>query len=81
MKRYKGYYIDGAIFNSEAEIDSFIKNEIINKIKMLHDMMFSGRYNTADMMALSNEISTREERLHNEYNMSWDDIDMIPFTA
>ena len=79
MTRYKGYYIDGIIFTSKEEIDVFIKNEIIKKIKVLHDMMFSGRYNTADVMKINDEITIREQRLHDEYNMQWEEIEKIPY--
>lgn len=81
MTQYKGYYIDNAIFHSREEIDQHIKNEIINKIKTLHDMMFSGRYNNAEVMQLNNEITIREERLHDEYGMDLEEIENIPFTA
>ena len=81
MKKYKGYYIDGVIFNSNTAIDDFIKNEIIKKIKVLHDMMFSGRYSNAEVMQLNNEITIREKRLHDEYGMNWEEIENIPFTA
>lgn len=81
MTQYKGYYIDNVIFHSREEIDQHIKNEIINKIKTLHDMMFSGRYNNAEVMQLNNEITIREERLHDEYGMDWEEIENIPFTA
>jgi hypothetical protein len=33
MKKYKGYYIDHVYFNSEAEIDEFIKNGMIERFK------------------------------------------------
>ncbi len=29
MKRYKGYYIDGVIFNNEAEIDKYLEEKIM----------------------------------------------------
>ena len=79
MKKYNGYYIDGVIFKSKNEIDDFIKNEIIKKIKIFHDMMFSGRYNTAEVLKLNDEITIREQRLHDEFNMSWEEIEEIPF--
>lgn len=81
MTQYKGYYIDNVIFHSREEIDQHIKNEIINKIKTLHDMMFSGKYSNAEVMQLNNEITIREERLHDEYGMDWEEIENIPFTA
>ena len=83
MKRYKGYYIDGVVFKSEAEIDEFCKKTIIEKIRMFHDMLFNhgDRYTPAEQYKICEEISIREQRLHDEYNMSWEDIEEIPFTA
>lgn len=81
MTKYKGYYIDGVVFKTKAEIDSFIKAEIIKKIKVLHDMMFSGRYSYAEMMKINEDITVREYRLHDEYGMEWSDIEEIPYTA
>lgn len=79
MRKYKGYYIDGVVFKSKSEIDDFIKNEIIKKIRVLHDIMFSGRYSNAEVMQLSNDISIMEQRLHDEYGMDWEEIENIPF--
>lgn len=31
MKQYKGYYIDGVIFNTEEDIDKFVKQQAILK--------------------------------------------------
>lgn len=80
MTKYK-YYIDGVVFKTKAEIDNFIKAEIIKKIKVFHDMMFSGRYNNAEMMELCDYIAIREKILHDEYGMNWEEIEEIPFTA
>lgn len=81
MKRYKGYYIDGAVFKSEKEIDLFLKNEIIKKIKILSEMFASDRYTTGEKMRLTKDIHDRERILHDEYGMEWDEIEMIPYTA
>lgn len=83
MKRYKGYYIDGVVFNSKADIDNMIKEETIKKIRMFHDMLFKfeKRYTVPEQLKICEEISIREKRLHDEYGMSWEDIEEIPFTA
>lgn len=81
MKRYKGYYIDGVIFNSKEEIDTFLKNEIIKKIKMFSKMFESDRYTPAEKMAITREITCREKVLHDDYGMDWETIEMIPYTA
>jgi len=77
MTKYKGYYIDGAIFNSKEDIDTFIKGETIKKIKQLYEMMTNPRYNAPELMAISNMITDREIILHNEYGMTWEEIENI----
>lgn len=83
MRRYKGYYLDGVIFKTESEVDEMIKNEIIRKIRIFHDMLFNHgeRYTPYEQMKICEEITNREKRLHDEYSMSWEDIEEIPFTA
>ena len=83
MRRYKGYYIDGAIFKTEKQIDDFIKDEIIRKIKIFHSMLFEmgDRYTNAEKLGISDEIHQREIRLHDEYGMEWADIEEIPYRA
>ena len=75
MMKYKGYYIDGVVFNSKAEIDEFVKAEIIKKARIFNDMLMSGRYEASQMIKLSTEISIRERRLHEEFNMDYDSIE------
>lgn len=79
MTRYKGYYIDGVIFRTKQEIDDFIKNEIIRKIKIFYELFSSDRYSPAEKMSICKEISTREIRLHDEYGMEWDEIEALQF--
>lgn len=81
MKKYKGYYIDGVVFKTEAEIDAYHKNSIIEKIRIFNEMLTNPRYNDAELIAITAEITLREKRLHDEYGMSWEDIEEIPFTA
>ena len=82
MKKYKGYYIDGVVFKSKKDIDEFYKNNIISKIKVFHSLLFEmpeGHYSDKEKLMISDEITIREKRLHDEYNMSWEEIEMIPF--
>lgn len=79
MVKYNGYYIDGVIFHNKQEIDNFIKDAIIDKIKVFNNMLLSGRYNAAEMHHICEDIHTRETVLHDTYGMAWEDIEMIPF--
>ena len=79
MVKYNGYYIDGVIFHNKQEIDNFIKDAIIDKIKVFNNMLLSGRYNAAEMHRICEDIHTRETVLHDTYGMAWEDIEMIPF--
>ena len=83
MKRYKGYYIDGVIFSTKKDIDNFIKSEIIRKICIFHRMLFDmpGRYTDDEKIAICGEIHDREIRLHDEYGMSWEEIEEIPYNT
>jgi hypothetical protein len=81
MKKYKGYYIDGVVFRSQKEIDNFLKEAHIKKIKVFHEMLFSERYSAAQKMELTRWIHDREVILHDEYKMTWDEIEEIPYTA
>ena len=77
MKRYKGYYIDGVVFKSSQEIDAFLKNAIIEKIKQFMTMFVSDRYTAEEKMAISNEITNRENRLQKEYGMSASEVEEL----
>lgn len=81
MKRYRGYYIDGVIFNSEKEIDTFLIDSFKNKIRQLYDMLRSPRYSEAELISISEMITEKEKILHDTYGLTWDEIEEIPFTA
>lgn len=77
MTKYRGYYIDGVVFKNKKDIDEFVKNAIIEKIKQFTEMLFSGRYDASQMIELTAKISMRERRLHDEFGMSYEEIEMI----
>ena len=77
MTKYKGYYVDGAIFNSKEDIDNFIKNETIKKIQQLNDMLFNPRYSGAEKMEITKMITDRETILHNDFGMDWETIENL----
>lgn len=79
MKTYKGYYIDNIYFHNKEEIDKFLKDQCIKKIKLYNEMFSSGRYDTLGMFALVDLIHEQEMTLHDEYRMEWDEIEEIPY--
>lgn len=75
MTKYRGYYIDGVVFTSKEQIDEFVKKSIIDKARQFNDMLMSGKYDNNQMMKISDEISIREKRLHDEFHMDYDSIE------
>lgn len=72
MIQYKGYYIDHVYFNNKKEIDDFIKSELIRKYKMLCEMFADD-----PCMELVVMMEPYENRLHNEYGLSYEEIENI----
>ena len=76
MKQYKGYYIDQVIFNNETEIDAFIKKQTIEKYQQLCKMFANDA-----CMALIVMMTPYEERLHNEFGLSYEEIEQLEIEA
>lgn len=75
MKKYKGYYIDGVIFNSEREIDAFIKKQAIENYKMLCAMF-------ADKPSMElNAMMCDKAKFLRECGLSYDEIEEIEIEA
>lgn len=76
MTQYKGYYIDKVIFHSKADIDAFIKKQTIEKYQMLCKMFAKDA-----SMALIAMMRPYEERLHNEFGLSYEEIEQLEIAA
>ena len=76
MKQYKGLYIDKVIFNNEKEIDAFLKKQTIEKYKMLCKMFAQD-----SCMELIEMMNPYEYRLHNEFGLSYDEIEALEIEA
>ena len=76
MKQYKGYYIDKVIFNNETEIDAFIKKQTIEKYQQLCKMFADN-----SCMELIVMMAPYEEKLHNEFGLSYEEIEQIEIEA
>ena len=72
MKQYKGYYIDKVIFNSEHDIDEFIRNQAIKAYK-----------DAVEMFAIHSTIENslwcdeKAERLVNQFGFTWDQVEEL----
>ena len=77
MTKYRGYYVDGVVFHNKKEIDIFVKQSIIDKIKLFNEMFLSDRYTPMQKMQIASEIAIRERRLHDEFGMDWTAIESI----
>lgn len=76
MKQYKGYFIDHVIFNNEKEIDAFLKKQTIEKYQTLCKM-----FGNKACMELIEIMTPYEERLHNEFGLSYEEIEQLEIQA
>lgn len=76
MKQYKGYYIDKVSFNNKQEIDAFIKKQTIEKYQQLCKM-----FSNNSCMELIVMMTPYEEKLHNEFGLSYEEIEQIEIEA
>ena len=76
MKQYRGYYIDKVIFNSKEEIDAFIKKQTIEKYQQLCRMFAKDA-----SMALVAMMHPYETRLHDEFGLSYEEIEALEIAA
>lgn len=72
MKKYKGYYIDHITFNSEAEIDAFLKEQAIKGYKQA--VWFFCKESTMEASIYATE---KAEYLHKQFGMSWNELEAI----
>lgn len=75
MKQYKGYYIDGVIFSSEADIDEHIKAAMIRSYKVACEMF--SRHSDMEHSIYASEIAVRLHAL----GLTWDEIEQIEIEA
>ena len=71
MKKYRGQFIDGLVFKSEAEIDRFILDRSVREYRSACRM-----FNNHPDMEHSVYMDEIGDLLHN-LGMSWDEIEQI----
>lgn len=76
MKQYRGYYIDHVIFNSERDIDSFIREQNIESYKRLC-VMFAND----PSMEINVMMCDKYDYLHNYCGMSFEEIEEIEISV
>jgi hypothetical protein len=76
MKQYKGLYIDHVTFHSEAEVDTFLKDQDIKKYKQLC-LWFAQKPD----LGLSIACNEKAEYLNRVYDMDWDELEAIETEA
>ena len=76
MTQYKGYYIDHIYFNSNAEIDANIKQQVVEAYKRL--IRYFADHSTMDVSIKCSEAS---DRLHNIFGFSYEEIEAIEIAA
>ena len=72
MKNYKGYYIDKVIFNSEKEIDDFLKDNAINAYRKAVEL-----FAIHSTMEKSIYCDERAEILVNKFGFTWEDVEEL----
>ena len=72
MKQYKGYYIDHIHFNSESEIDDFIKQQEVNLF-----IRYNKSFASNPTMEASIVCSDQADRLHNIFGFSYEELEEI----
>ena len=77
MTQYKGYYIDHIIFNSKADIDNFIKEQAIDRYKMMCRMF--AREDAGVELAIL--MSEQADLLHNKFGLDYNEIEEIEIEA
>ena len=76
MKKYRGYYIDGAKFNNEADIDKFVEQKAVEAYKQ------ACRYFADHMtMEASNYCSEKAEYLVNYFGYTWEAVEALEIEA
>lgn len=77
MTQYKGYYIDHIFFHSKADIDNHIKEQAIDRYKMMCRMF--ARQDAG--MELSIMMSEQADLLHNQFGLDYNEIEEIEIEA
>lgn len=76
MTQYRGLYINHVYYNSKADIDEAIKQREINNYKMRCEIFAMRKTMEASIFA-----DQQAEILHNEFGISWEELERIETEA
>lgn len=76
MRKYKGYYIDGVIFSSKADIDKFIEQKAVESF-----MIACRIFNILTTAEASLNCSQKAENLVKNFGYTWDEIEALEVEA
>ena len=76
MTKYKGLYIDHIYYHSKADIDESIKQKEIKNYKMRCEILAMRKTMEASIFA-----DEQAEKLHNEFGISWEELEQIEIEA
>ncbi len=81
--KYRGYYIDNAIFSGKADIDRFIKEQNIRSFKSWMQMFnrYSDKGQLKLALAASSKASEVADYLVKHCGMTWADIEALEAAA
>lgn len=72
MKKYRGYYIDHVVFDSEADIDDFIRYQAVKAYTIAVEAMIKRL--SMESVAYAHE---KAEILVNEHGFTWEKVEQI----
>lgn len=76
MKKNRGYYIDGVIFKSEADIDISIREQAANRYRTLTKVFVNNMNLEATMIC-----GDYARYMHDTCGFSWSEIEAIEIEA
>ena len=76
MMKYRGYYIDHVVFRTKSDIDAFVKDQAIKHYKTLCKM--SSKNPSMELCAMMRPVA---HNLHDEFGLSYDEIEAIEIEA
>lgn len=76
MKKYKGVYIDNTFIKSESDADALLKDLTLRKYKALCELFVNNH-----SIELVSMMIPYEDKLHNEYGLSYEEIEKIQLDA
>lgn len=72
MKRYKGIFLDGTVFQTKEDVDRFLREEAVRSYRTSVEVF--ARRCSFEAAAWA---ADKAERLNREFGFSWEEIEQI----